>query len=262
MTHYEDLLISKEEDILTITLNRPKVLNSLRSLTLTELSSILSENADDEDVRALIITGQGESAFCAGGDIKEMELMGKKEARAFAELSHDVLNKIENMERPVISAVNGLALGAGCDLATACDICVASEKAKFGMPSAKLGIITPFGGTQRLPRIVGPKFAKYMLLTGETVDAKKALELGLATKIATFDSVLFEARAIAKTIIDNAPIAIGSIKRLTNFALQNKSLEEGDKLEVILYSECFASDDRKEGMRAFLDKRKPLFKGR
>jgi enoyl-CoA hydratase len=259
---YADLVVSSDGDVLTVVLNRPKVLNSFRSNTLKELECILDESAQNSKVRAMIITGAGDIAFSAGGDIKEMESMGENEARAFAELSHRVLNKIENLEKPVIAAVNGFAFGAGCDLASICDICVASDKAQFGMPSTRLGIITPFGGTQRLPRIVGPKFAKYMLLTGEPIDARTALEVGIATKVVPHDSVLFESKRIALKILDQAPFAIRSVKRLVNFTMENKSLKEGDQFEIDLYSKCFATEDKVEGMRAFLEKRKPVFKGK
>lgn len=246
---------------MTITINRPKVRNSLRSNTLKEFESVLDESSQNEQIRALIVTGYGEIAFCAGGDIKEMELMGENEARVFAELSHTILRKIERLEKPVIAAVNGFAFGAGCDLASACDITVASDKAQFGMPSTHLGIITPFGGTQRLPRIVGPKFAKYMMLTGESIHAGTAREVGIVTKVVPHDSLLLEAKRIAQEILGQAPIAIRSIKRLVNLTMENKSLEDGDKLEIDLYAKCFATEDKKEGMRAFLEKRQPAFKG-
>lgn len=262
MNAFEDLIVSIDGEILTVALNRPRVLNALRTNTLRELGTVIDESASSARVRAMIITGSGDTSFCAGGDIKQMEPMGANEAKAFAELSHKTLDKIENLEKPVISAVNGFAFGAGCDLAIACDICIASEKAQFGMPSTKIGIITPFGGTQRLPRIVGPRFAKYMLFTGDIIDAKKALEVGIANSVVPHESVKSEARNMALKILHQAPFALGASKRLINFSMEQGGLEKGDQLEIALYSNCFATEDKTEGIRAFLEKRAPVFKGK
>ncbi len=186
--------------------------------------------------------------------------MTSREARTFALLAHNVLEKIESLQKPILAAVNGLALGAGCDLAVACDLCVASERAVFGEPPPGIGILTPFGGTQRLPRIIGPKRAKHLFFTGETLDANAAFHIGLVNKVVKHEHVLKETKNLASKIITRAPIAVGFSKTLINSSM-SKVLEEGDKLEVELYAKCFDTYDQKEGMKAFIEKRKPQFRG-
>jgi len=257
----EDLLVETEGKLQILKLNRPEVLNALREKTLFELGAMVDKLADDTQTNAMIITGVGDRAFCAGGDIKAMEQMTGKEAAAFARLAHTVLQKMENVQKPIIAAVNGLALGAGCDLAIACDLCVASEKAVFGEPPPGIGIVTPFGGTQRLPRIIGPKRAKHLFFTGETIDADTAFQIGLANKVVKHEHLLEEAKNLAGKILTRAPIAVGFSKILINSSISRR-LEEGDELEIELYAKCFDTVDQKEGMKAFIEKRKPVFKGR
>ena len=261
MQPFEDLIITSDQRILTVTLNRPQARNALREGTLRELLRVFDENAVGADIGVIVITGQGDSAFCAGGDIREMEKKDVKQARKFAELSHELLSKMEQLPKPIIAAVNGVALGAGCDLAVACDICLASEKASFGMTSAKIGIISPLGGTQRLPRLIGPRNAKYLFFTGEMIDARRAKEIGLANYVIQNEALMSETKSLALRIMNQAPLAVASCKRLVNVSM-DQSLRDGDNLEIELYSECFATEDKKEGMNAFLEKRKPTFKGK
>jgi enoyl-CoA hydratase len=256
----EDLLVETEDKIQIVRLNRPRVLNALREKTFIELGSVLDKFASDPQKRVLIITGIGDRAFCAGGDIKGMSQMTSKEAAIFAQVVHSVLEKIENTQKPILAAVNGLALGAGCDLVIACDLCIASERAVFGEPPAGIGVVTPFGGTQRLPKIIGPKRAKYLFFTGETLDANQALQIGLVNKVVKHENLLEETKKIAFKILTRAPIAVGFSKTLVNSSM-SLTLEEGDKLEAEFYAKCFDTYDQKEGMKAFLEKRKPVFKG-
>jgi enoyl-CoA hydratase len=257
---FEDLLVEMEGKLQIVRLNRPRVLNALREKTFIELGAVLDTFAGDPQQRVLIITGVGDRAFSAGGDIKGMSGMTSKEAAAFARVVHSVLEKIENIQKPILAAVNGVAFGAGCDLVIACDLCVASERAVFGEPPAGIGIVTPFGGTQRLPRIIGPKRAKYLFFTGETLDANQALQIGLVNKVVNHENLLEETKNIAFKIFTRAPIAVGFSKILINSSM-SQTLEDGDKLEAELYAKCFDTYDQKEGMKAFIEKRKPVFKG-
>jgi enoyl-CoA hydratase len=258
---FKDLLVESENRVITVKLNRPDVLNALRENTFHELDEVLSIFENDPLAGAMIITGIGDRAFSAGGDVKVLEALTSTEALQFAQLTHKILDKIEHIDKPVIAAVNGFAFGAGCDLAVACDLVVASEKAVFGEPSAGLGITTPFGGTQRLPRIIGPKRAMHLFLTGDSVDAETALSYGLVNKVVKHEVLLIEAKEVAEKILSKAPIAIKYLKRLINLSITS-SLKDGDEAEKDLYSRCFDTEDKKEGMRAFIEKRKPVFKGK
>ena len=258
---FKDLIVDREDKILLVKINRPDVLNALRRDTFLELEQTLTDFSSTDEIRVMIITGEGERAFSAGGDVRALLGMNSNDAASFASMTHRILDKMESMPKPVIAAVNGLALGAGCDLAIACDIVLASEKALFGEPPTGLGITTPFGGTQRLPRIVGPKRAKQLFFTGESIDAEMALKFGLVNKVVKHEELISEARKFAGKILERAPLAVGYCKRLVNFSSYG-SLEEGDKLEAELYARCFDTEDKTEGMRAFLEKRKPTFKGK
>jgi enoyl-CoA hydratase len=258
---FKDLIVERGNRRLLVTLNRPEVLNALRGDTFLELEQALVEFQDAEDVWAMIITGAGDRAFSAGGDIKALAKMDSSDAASFAAMTHRILDRLESIPKPIIAAVNGLALGAGCDLAIACDLVVASEKARFGEPPAGLGITTPFGGTQRLPRIVGPKRAKQLFFTGEAIDAEEALRFGLVNKVVKHEELLSETGRLVDKMLERAPIAVGYFKRLVNFSSYG-SLGEGDKLEQELFARCFETEDKVEGTAAFLEKRKPVFKGR
>jgi len=255
---YEDVIVEVEENLQVVKLNRPEVRNALREKTLTELYSALREFEDSEERRALIITSAVEGFFCAGGDIKEMAKMTSADARRFAEAAHRVLDKIEGVPKPVIAAVDGVALGAGFDLALACDVCIASRRAVFGQPPPGIGIITPFGGHQRLTRAIGPMWAKYLFFTGELLDAERALRMGIVCKVVEPERLLIEAKEVAQKMLSRAPIAIGFCKKLINSSLV-KSIDEE---EITLYAKCFETRDREEGMRAFLEKRRPIFTGK
>jgi enoyl-CoA hydratase len=258
---FKDLILEREDKTLLVKINRPDVLNALRGDTFLELEQTLDDFSSADEMGALIITGAGDRAFSAGGDVRALIGMNSGDAASFADMTHRILDKMESLPKPIIAAVNGLALGAGCDLAIACDIVVASEKALFGEPPTGLGITTPFGGTQRLPRIVGPKRAKQLFFTGENIDAETALRFGLVNKVVKHEELLLEAKKFAGKILERAPLAVGYCKRLVNFSSYG-SLGEGDRLEAELYAKCFDTGDKAEGMRAFLEKRKPIFKGR
>jgi len=258
---FKDIIVEKEDQTLLIKINRPEVLNALRKDTFLDIEQALNDFSDADELRVMIITGAGDRAFSAGGDVKALNNMNSGDAASFAAMTHRILDKMEGVPKPIIAAVNGLALGAGCDLAAACDLVVASEKAQFGEPPSGLGITTPFGGTQRLPRIVGPRRAKQLFFTGETVDAEAALRFGLVNRVVKHEELLSETRKLAEKILERAPIAVGYCKRLINFSSYG-TLGEGDRLEQELYAKCFDTEDKAEGMKAFLEKRKPVFKGR
>jgi len=258
---FKDIIVEKDDQTLLIKINRPEVLNALRKDTFLDIEQALNDFSDADELRVMIITGAGDRAFSAGGDVKALNNMNSGDAASFAAMTHRILDKMEGVPKPIIAAVNGLALGAGCDLAAACDLVVASEKAQFGEPPSGLGITTPFGGTQRLPRIVGPRRAKQLFFTGETVDAEAALRFGLVNRVVKHEELLSETRKLAEKILERAPIAVGYCKRLINFSSYG-TLGEGDRLEQELYARCFDTEDKAEGMKAFLEKRKPVFKGR
>ncbi len=257
---YEDLTVDTEEKIQILKLNRPGVLNALRQRTLHELETVLDEILLDLNTKVLIVTGEGDKAFSSGGDIKEMIKMTRKDAASFVNLAHRVLEKMEKLEKPILAAVNGLALGAGCDLAVGCDLVVASERAVFGQPPPGVGIITPFGGTQRLARIIGSKRAKYLFFTGQTIDAETAHQVGLVNKIVKHEYLMEETKNLAYQILTRSSTAVGFSKILIN-ASMSKPLSEGDELEAEFYAKCFETYDQIEGMKAFIEKRRPIFKG-
>jgi enoyl-CoA hydratase len=257
----EDLLVETQGSVLTVILNRPKVLNALRAITVKELQIVFDQFTESSQLRVLLLTGMGDRAFSAGGDIKSMRGMTKKEAAEFAHQAHRLIDKIEATPKPVLAAVNGIALGAGFDLALACDLTIASEQARFGEPPPGIGITTPFGGTQRLPRIIGLKNAKYLFFTGEFINATRAYQMGLVNKVVPHDQLIGETRRIADQILTRAPIALAYSKELINMSIKEHVLD-GDRTEEELYAKCFETLDQKEGMNAFFEKRKPIFQGK
>lgn len=258
---YENIIVEKREHITLLTINRPKALNALNSKTLTELDQVMDEIALDSTVRVVIVTGSGEKAFVAGADIAEMNNKTPLEARYFSQLGHKLMNKIESLPQPVIAAINGFALGGGLELAMACDIRLASENALFGQPEVNLGILAGFGGTQRLPRLVGNGRATEILLTAEPLDAHEAYRMGLVNRVYAKEELLNEAMAMAQKIASKAPIAV----QLTKSAIikgANMDLVSGQAYEAEVFAETFSTEDRKNGFIAFLEKTKTVFQGK
>ncbi|QQY79504.1 enoyl-CoA hydratase [Keratinibaculum paraultunense] len=255
---FEHLLFEKKGNIGILSINRPDALNALNSNVLDELNEAVDIIAADEEVHILIITGEGR-AFVAGADIGEMKDMNILEARKFAENGLKVFRKIELMEKPVIAAVNGFALGGGCELSMCCDIRIASEKAKFGQPEVGLGIIPGFAGTQRLARLVGIGKAKELIFTSEMIDAKEAYEIGLVNKVVPAEKLMEVSMDMAEKIVKNGQIAVRFAKTAINRGIET-DLETGMNIEKDLFALCFGTEDQKEGMKAFLEKRKPNYK--
>lgn len=258
MTQYETLKFKKSKGIGTLTINRPKNLNALNTQVLTDLDNIIDEIDQDEDVQVLIVTGAGEKAFVAGADIKEMKDKNALEGRDFSVFGNKVFSKLENLRQPSIAAVNGFALGGGCELAMACDIRIGAESAKFGQPEVGLGIIPGFGGTQRLSRIVGISKAKELIYTARTVNAEEALTIGLLNKMTEANSLLEEAQKMAQAILKQAPLAIEESKKVINRGYE-MDLNHALQMEAELFGGLFSTDDQKAGMTAFTEKTKAVF---
>src|SRR5437867_9292483 len=257
----ENLLYEKKGAIAYVTLNRPKVLNALNQRTWENLRTAFEDARDDAEVRGVILTGAGDKAFIAGADISELAQVTAVEAEKSSSYGQEVLNLIENLGKPVIAAVNGFALGGGCETAMACTIRVASEHAKFGQPEVKLGVLPGGGGTQRLPRLVGKGRALQLILTGEMISAQEAYRIGLVNEVVPAADLIPRAEAILKQISSNAPIAVKYSLEAVNKGLET-SQDEGLALEASLFGLCAGTDDKKEGTQAFLEKRKPQFQGK
>ncbi|WBW98556.1 short-chain-enoyl-CoA hydratase [Oceanirhabdus sp. W0125-5] len=257
---YENIKLSIENGIATITMDRPQALNALNSQTLKELNSIIDEVECNDDIRVLIITGSGKS-FVAGADISEMKDLNSVQGRKFGLLGNKIFRRLELLEKPVIAAVNGFALGGGCELAMACDIRIASSKAKFGQPEVSLGITPGFGGTQRLARLVGIGKAKELIFTGDMVRADEALRIGLVNNVVEPDELMNVAKEMAEKIKNNAPIAVAYSKVAINRGVE-VDIETGLMYEGEVFGSCFSTEDQKEGMSAFLEKREKSFKNR
>jgi len=259
---YQNILVEREDRFAIITLNRPQVLNALSQATVDELDAAIDELGADEDVRAIIITGAGEKAFAAGADVKELHaLSSANEAAQFIGRRHRFLFKLAKLPKPVIAALNGYALGGGCELALACDIRFAAETARLGQPEINVGMIPGTGGTQRMLRLVGPGMAKYLILTGDHVSAQEALRIGLVEKVVPPEKLMDEAKALATKLAAKPPIAIALAKQAIAVGMET-GLEEGCTHEVALFGLVCATEDRLEGTSAFLEKRKPEFKGK
>ncbi|VBB07035.1 enoyl-coa hydratase/isomerase signature [Lucifera butyrica] len=261
MGQFENLLFEKDNGIGMITINRPKALNALNGATLSELDALCDQLAKDNSVKVVIVTGSGEKAFIAGADITEMQPMSAVEGRNWGKFGQAVFNKLENLPQPVIAAVNGFALGGGCELAMACDIRIASEKAKFGQPEVTLGITPGFGGTQRLPRLVGKGRAKELLYTGDMIDAAEAYRIGLVNKVVPPEELLTVAKGMAAKILSRAAVAVQLCKAAVNEGM-DMDLDSGVAYEAEVFGLCFATADQKEGMTAFTEKRKANFTGK
>jgi enoyl-CoA hydratase len=257
---YEHLIFSREDNIALITFNRPKKLNALSSELLDEFSGALDQIKSDETIRVLILTGAGDKAFVAGADIKEISECNTLSARLFAEKGQHVIGKLQGLSIPVIAAVNGYALGGGCEIVLACDFAYASETAMLGLPEITLGIIPGFGGTQRLARLIGTARAKEMIFTGNVISAGKALEYGIINKVLAPESLLDEVKKTAKIIESKGKVSLRATKEVINIGM-NADLDTGLALEAGAFALCMAGEDASEGTSAFLEKRKPAFKG-
>lgn len=258
---YEHVILERDDGIAIITINRPKVLNALRTDVLRDLREALIECENDDAVKVVIITGAGDRAFVAGADIGEMSELDPIKAKAFSEFGNSVFLYIEKMSKPVIAAINGYALGGGCELLMACDIVIASEKAKIGQPEVKLGIPPGFGGTQRMARLLGKMKAKELIFTGDMIDAQEALRIGLVNKVVPSEKLMEEAKNLARTIASRGQIAVRMAKQLINEGI-DVDLETGLSLEAKGFAICFSTEDQKEGMKAFLEKREAKFTGK
>ena len=255
---YENIKYEVKGNLGYLTINRPKALNALNTEVLSELADALKEIEADDAVKAVIVTGEGK-AFVAGADIAQMSKLNAVEGRAMMQAGHKVMNTIDQMPKPFIAAVNGFALGGGCELAMACDIRIASSKAKFGQPEVGLGIIPGFCGTQRLSRLVGKGMAKYLIYSAEMINAEEAFRIGLVEKVVEPDALMEAAEKLANTIASKAPIAVAQAKIAINNGF-DMDLKSASQLEVEATTVCFGSEDQKEGMAAFLEKRTPEWK--
>jgi enoyl-CoA hydratase len=258
---YKNILLNIEEEIATITFNRPNVLNAMNSEVLAEIYDAVTICADDAGVKALILTGAGEKAFVAGADISQMQNSTSVEILQLMELGHRTLRLIETMPKPSIAAVNGFALGGGTEIALACDIRFAAENAVFGQPEILIGVIPGWGGTQRLPRLIGMGIAKEIILSGAQINAQRAYEIGLVNRVLRADKLMEESRKFAKKLATLPAFALKMAKNAINYGF-DMSLDNASALEIGAIAQCFATEDQKEGMKAFLEKRKPNFKGK
>ncbi|MGA7080685.1 MAG: enoyl-CoA hydratase-related protein [Terriglobales bacterium] len=258
---YENILLEKKNAIAYVTVNRPKVLNALNMATMSELGTAFHDIKHDGSIRVAILTGAGEKAFVAGADIGELTKQDSVSGKEYAHRGQAVLDLIENLGKPVIACINGFALGGGCELAMACTMRLASENAKLGQPEVKLGIIPGYGGTQRLPRLVGKGLAMRMVLGGEVITAAEAYRIGLVNEVTAAAELIPRAEAIAAKIIANAPLAVQYAMEAVNKGME-MTLAEGLFLEASLFGVCCSTEDKKEGTAAFLEKRPAVFRGK
>jgi enoyl-CoA hydratase len=258
---FENLLIERDDAVAVVTFNRPKVLNALNTQTLTELASAFEAFKTDEGVRAIVLTGSGEKSFVAGTDINELATQTPIEGKEHARRGQQIFDAIENLGKPVIAAINGFALGGGCELAMACTIRIAADTARFGHPVINLGIIPGYAGSQRLPRLVGKGIALEILLTGDMVSAQRAYEIGLVNRVVAGAELMAEAKKLAHTLASKAPIATRYILEAVNQGL-DAPFPVGEFLETSLFGAIASSSDMKEGTKAFLEKRKAVWQGK
>jgi enoyl-CoA hydratase len=259
--NYENILLEKKNSIAYVTLNRPKVLNALNMATMEELRAAFTDIKNDSSIRVAIMTGSGEKAFIAGADIGELAKNDAVSAKEYTHKGQSVLDLIENLGKPVIACINGFALGGGCEIAMACTMRLASENAKLGQPEVKLGIIPGYGGTQRLPRLVGKGMAMQLVLAGEMISAQEAHRIGLVNEVTAAGDLIPRAEAIAQKIIANAPLAVQYAMEAVNKGME-MTLAEGLYLEAALFGVACATEDKKEGTTAFLEKRAAQFTGK
>lgn len=257
---YETLLTELEQGILTVKVNRPDKLNALNRTVLADLDQLMDHVQSDPEIRAVLLTGAGPKAFVAGADISEFLQAGPDEGAALAKRGQDLFFRIERCPKPFVAAVNGFALGGGCELAMSCHFRLASDNARFGQPEVNLGIIPGYGGTQRLPRLIGSGRAMELILSGGMIDAAEAHRIGLVNHVTTPEVLLETARGILQTILSKSPVAVGQAIAAVNAAAANDT--NGYAVEVDMFRGCFGTEDMKEGVTAFLEKRKPIFPGR
>lgn len=262
---YTTILTDLENGIFSITINRPEKLNALNAAVFNDLGKALDEIENNTGIKTVIITGAGPKAFVAGADISEFSGLNREEAMALAKRGQDVFFRIENSKKPIIAAVNGFALGGGCELAMACHFRLCSEHAKFGQPEVNLGLIPGYGGTQRLTQLIGKGKSMELQMTAQIIDANEALQLGLVNHVTPADSLLEKTRAILSVIMSKAPVAIGKVIECINVAVVSDSAytngKSGYDKEVEAFGDCFITEDMKEGTSAFIEKRKAAFKG-
>ena len=261
MTDFQNLKFEKKNQIAYITIDRPKVLNALNMAVMEELRRAFADAKQDPEVRVVILTGGGEKAFVAGADIGELSVHNPVSAKEYTHGGQAIIDAIENLGKPTIACINGFALGGGCELAMACTMRLASENAKLGQPEVKLGLIPGYGGTQRLPRLVGKGVAMQLVLTGEMITAQEAHRIGLVNEVVPAGELIARAEAIAAKIIANAPLAIQYAMEAVNHGL-DLPLAEGLYLEATLFGVCCSTEDKNEGTKAFLEKRAAQFKGK
>ena len=253
---YENIIFETEGKIALVTINRPQSLNALNAKTISELSAVLDEISTDSNIRVAIITGSGEKSFVAGADIKEFSDFGKEAAEQLARNGQNILfDKIENLNKPVIAAVNGFALGGGLELAMSCHIRYASDNARLGLPEVTLGLIPGYGGTQRLPKLVGKGLANELIFSAKMIPAQRAKEIGLVNEVFSQEDLVSKAKELAGTIANNSPMAISKAIEAVNLS----ETERGFETEIKSFGEVFEMDDKKEGVTAFMEKRKPVF---
>jgi len=257
---YQTLLTSIENNVLTITINRPEKLNALNKIVFTDLNNALNDIEKNPLIRAVIITGAGPKAFVAGADISEFSDYNKDQAMAMSKRGQDIFLKIERCNKPIIAAVNGFALGGGCELSMACHFRIASENAIFGQPEVNLGLIPGYGGTQRLIQLIGKGRALELLMSGNMIDANTALQFGLVNYVVKQEELLTKSRSILETINSKAPLAVAACIKTANAVFDKTT--NGFDLEIKEFGNCFATEDMKEGVSAFLEKRKANFKGK
>jgi enoyl-CoA hydratase len=261
MSNYQNLLLDSSEQIITITISRPQVLNALNTETMKELGHFFTEGYKDWDgIRGVIITGSGEKAFVAGADISEFSGLNVDEGQAMADRGHAIFNAIEGFHLPVLAAVNGFALGGGCELAMACHLRIAAENARFGQPEVNLGLIPGYGGTQRLVQLIGKTKAMELLMTADMIQAPQALDLGLVNAVVPADQLMEASRNLLLKIAGKAPLAIAAIIKCVNSHFEDGI--NGFQMEIAQFGNCSGTEDFKEGASAFLEKRKANFQGK
>jgi enoyl-CoA hydratase len=258
---FDNLLVEHDDAVAVVTLNRPKVLNALNGQTLSELSAAMASLKGDAGVRAIVLTGAGEKSFVAGADINELAVLSPVAGKEHARAGQQVFSAIERLGKPVIAAINGFALGGGCELAMACTLRLAADTARFGQPEINLGLIPGYAGSQRLPRLVGKGRALEILLTGEMIGAARAYEIGLVNRVVPAAELMTEARKLARVLASKAPIAVRYIIEAVNQGLDTP-FAAGEFLETSLFGTIASSADMREGTKAFLEKRPPVWQGK